>query len=365
MRYRENIKIKDIKIIMALLEVNGIDHAYPGKKVGLGGVSLRVESGQIGCLMGPSGAGKTSVLLCIAGLEPVSAGEICVGGRKLSAAGFNVPPEKRGVGMVFQDLALFPHLSVTDNIRFGGGDKNGAAADELCELCGLSDLRDAFPHELSGGEQQRAALARALATNPEVLLMDEPFSRLDETLRERLARQVREILKARGLTALFVTHNQNEAFLLADSGGVINQGVVCQWDDIYNLYHRPQCAFVADFVGDGALLRGILMPGGAVEMEMGILRGNGGNYGGFLLAPGDPVQVLLRPDDIQLAADDEGGIPARVEERAFRGPATLYSLRLASGAKVFSQWPSHFNFHPGDRVGVRAEVRDLVMFPAA
>ena len=347
---------------MALLEVDGINHAYPGKKIGLGGVALRVEAGQIGCLMGPSGAGKSTVLSCIAGLEPVSAGEIRIGGRKMSGANYLVPPEKRKVGMVFQDLALFPHLSVADNIRFGADDKNSAGVDELCELCGLSKLRDVFPHELSGGEQQRAALARALAAKPEVLLMDEPFSRLDETLRERLARQVSEILKARELTALFVTHNQHEAFLLADVGGVINQGVVCQWDDIYNLYRRPQCAFVAGFVGDGALLRGKLTAGGGVEMEMGVLRGGNNDHGGFLLAPGDAVQVLLRPDDIQLAED---GIPARVEERAFRGPTTLYALRLQSGARVFSQWPSHLNFHPGDNVGLRAEVKNLVLFPAA
>ncbi|MBE8158038.1 MAG: ABC transporter ATP-binding protein [Betaproteobacteria bacterium] len=345
---------------MALLEVNGIDHAYPGKKVGLGGVSLRVEEGQIGCLMGPSGSGKTTVLSCIAGLEPVNAGKISIGGRTLSVPGKTTPPEKRRVGMVFQDFALFPHLTVGENIRFGG--KNGAAIDDMCKLCGLSGLRDSYPHELSGGEQQRAALARALAAKPEVLLLDEPFSRLDETLRERLARQVRDIIKSRNLTALMVTHNQHEAFLLADVGGVINQGVICQWDEIYNLYRRPQCAFVADFVGDGALLRGKLAPGGGVEIEMGVLEGQA-KIGGFLLAPGDPVQVLLRPDDIQLA--DEGGVPAKVEERAFRGPTTLYALRLQSGGRVFSQWPSHFNFHPGDRVSVRAKVKDLILFPAA
>lgn len=348
---------------MAFLEVNSVDHAYPGRAVGLGGVSLQVEAGQIGCLMGPSGSGKTTVLSCIAGLEPVSAGQIVINGQQMSSADKTVPPEKRKVGMVFQDFALFPHLSVADNIRFGAGDQNGKAVDEMCELCGLSKLKDVFPHELSGGEQQRAALARALAARPQVLLLDEPFSRLDETLRERLARQVRDILKSRNLTSLFVTHNQHEAFMLADSGGVINQGVVCQWDEIYNLYRRPQCAFVASFVGDGALLRGILADGGKVEMEMGMLSGQS-RHGGFLLAPGDAVQVLLRPDDIQLAENGQG-VAAKVEERAFRGPTTLYALRLASGGRVFSQWPSHLNFHPGDEVKVRAQVKDLVLFPAA
>ncbi len=157
--------------------------------------------------------------------------------------------------MVFQDFALFPHLDVAANIRFGADNDN--TVDEMCELCVLSELHRAYPHELSGGEQQRAALARALAAKPEALLMDEPFSRLDESLRERLAKQVRDILKSRQLTTLFVTHNQHEAFLLADVGGVINQGVVCQWDNIYDLYRRPQCAFVADFVGDGALLQAV------------------------------------------------------------------------------------------------------------
>ncbi|MGI9306071.1 MAG: ABC transporter ATP-binding protein, partial [Gammaproteobacteria bacterium] len=344
---------------MALLEVERVDHVYPGKKVGLGGVSLRVPSGQIGCLMGPSGSGKTTVLSCIAGLEPIRAGAISVGGRQISAPGKTVPPEKRRIGMVFQDFALFPHLTVAGNIRFGGKDEK--IVDEMSELCGLSKLRDAYPHELSGGEQQRAALARALAAKPEVLLLDEPFSRLDETLRERLARQVRDILKSRRLTALMVTHNQHEAFLLADTGGVINQGVVCQWDEIYNLYRRPQCAFVAGFVGDGALLRGTMTSSGGVDMEMGVLDGCA-KIGGFLLAAGDPVQILLRPDDIHLA---ENGVPAKVEERAFRGPTTLYALRLQSGGRVFSQWPSRFNFHPGDNVSVRAEVKDLVLFPAA
>ena len=347
---------------MALLEVSRINHAYPGKAIGLGGVDLRVESGQIGCLMGPSGAGKTTVLSCIAGLEPVSAGYIAIGDKRASSPDKMIPPEKRRVGMVFQDFALFPHLTVAGNIRFGGGGKNGKIVDEMCELCGLGKLRDAYPHELSGGEQQRAALARALACDPEILLLDEPFSRLDEDLRERLARQVRDILKSRNVTALMVTHNQHEAFLLADVGGVINGGVICQWDDIYNLYRRPQCAFVAGFVGEGALLRGTLTTDGAVDMEMGVLSGDA-RIGGFLLAPGDPVQVLLRPDDIELSP--QNGVPAKVEERAFRGPSTLYALRLESGGRVLSQWPSHLNFHPGDNVSVRAKVKELVLFPAA
>ena len=346
---------------MPLLEVSNIDHAYNGKAVGLGGVSLAVEQGQIGCLMGPSGSGKTTVLSCIAGLEPIKSGSIIINRQTVSGGGVFVPPEKRRVGMMFQDFALFPHLTVGGNIRFAA--RNGADIDDLCALCGLENLCESYPHELSGGEQQRAALARALATEPDVLLMDEPFSRLDESQRERLARQVRDILTARHLAALMVTHSQREAFLVADVGGVINQGVICQWDDIYNLYRRPQCAFVAEFVGDGALLRGALTADGGAQTEIGLLRSEDGTcIGGFLSVPGDTVQVLLRPDDIQI---DEAGMPARVEARAFRGPTTLYALRLQSGGRVYSEWPSHLNFHPGDSVSVRAAVKDLVLFPAA
>ena len=345
---------------MSDLEIINIDHAYPNKNVGVSGISLHVPSGKIGCLMGPSGSGKTTILSCIAGLEPVRAGRIVIGGKTVSEPHKTMSPETREVGMVFQDFALFPHLTVAQNIAFGN--KNAAIVDEMCELCDLKQLRNSYPHELSGGEQQRAALARALATKPKILLLDEPFSRLDETLRKRLAKQVGNILKSRRLTALMVTHNQNEAFLLADVGGVINQGVICQWDDIYNLYHRPQCAFVAGFVGDGVLLRGKLIKKDTVETEMGTLIDDNIPADNFLLAPGDVVQVLLRPDDVELV---DNGIPAQIEERAFRGPSTLYTLRLSSGNLIFSQWPSRFNFYPGDNVSVRAHIKDVVLFPAA
>lgn len=348
---------------MHQLEVESVSHRY-GARATLDGVSFRVDSGEIGCLLGPSGGGKTTALLCVAGLEPVARGEIRIRGQRVAAPGFSVAPEKRRVGMVFQEFALFPHLTVAANVAFGLG-RDGAArarVDEALALCGLEELGDARPHELSGGEQQRAALARALAPRPDLLLLDEPFSSLDDDLRERLARQVRDILKSQKATALLVTHNQHEAFAMADAGGVLNQGELCQWGEIYNLYHRPQCAFVADFIGDGALVDGALAGDGAVEISLGRVAAGGGGGLGPLARAGDPLRVLLRPDDIVLRG--ESGRPATVVEKRFRGANTRYTLRLANGERVYSSWPSRENFEIGAEIRVGIEVRHLVCFPS-
>ena len=351
---------------MSLLQLNSVVHGY-NKRCVLNGVSFSLEKGQIGCLMGPSGSGKTTVLLCIAGLERLSGGAITLSGVEISGAQTHVPPEKRRVGMVFQDFALFPHLSVTDNIAFGLRHlHNGTVVKkvaEMLELCDLQAYASAYPHELSGGEQQRVALARALATDPDLLLLDEPFSCLDAALHEKLSAEVRDILKARRQTVLMVTHNQNEAFLTADIGGVINEGAICQWGEMDSLYHRPRCTFVAGFVGDGVLLAGRMQSDGAVEGALGRLVGSEMDSNPLIRA-GDPVQVLLRPDDIVLV-DSEAAAPAVVERRAFRGATTLYSLRLkASGEKVISVCPSHTTYAAGDTVAVQARVRQLILFPA-
>ena len=351
---------------MAGLEISGLVHRY-GNVAAVNHVSLSLQDGEIGCLLGPSGSGKTTVLACVAGLENPSAGVVRIGGREVCGEGKNTPPEKRGVGMVFQDFALFPHLTVRENIIFGsnGEGKSGKTkrTKELEELCGISEVAASYPHELSGGEAQRAALARALANEPAVLLLDEPFSRLDAALRERLMKEVRAIVKRGGVTTLMVTHNQHEAFTIADVGGVINQGAICQWDDIYNLYHRPQCAFVAGFVGDGALIAGKLTADGAAQTKLGLLRGeNGPLAAGGLARDGDAVKVLLRPDDVVTV--EEGGAQAIVAERAFRGPTTLYTLKVGDDETVFSELPSHSNFAVGDNVRIEARPRHLVLFPS-
>jgi iron(III) transport system ATP-binding protein len=321
-----------------------------------------LQPGRIGCLLGPSGCGKTTVLRCIAGFEPVQGGEIALSERVVSRPGLQVPPEKRGIGMVFQDYALFPHLSVTQNIAFGLSRLTGAQAANrtaaMLELVGLSETADVYPHELSGGQQQRVALARALAPAPDLLLLDEPFSNLDVDLRERLSLEVRAILKAAGTTAILVTHDQHEAFALADEIGIMKDGAIEQWDSAYNLYHRPRTRFVADFVGQGVFLRGIAAANGRMATEFGELEGEWPTR----VPPGGAVDLLLRPDDI--IHDDASPWQAEVTAKAFRGAEFLYSLKLASGTRLLSLVPSHHNHAIGERIGIRLAIDHVVAFPA-
>jgi iron(III) transport system ATP-binding protein len=266
-----------------------------------------------------------------------------------------VPPEARRIGMVFQDYALFPHLPVEGNIAFGlrgARAERAARVRQLAELAGLSAALDKYPHELSGGQQQRVALARALAPRPELLLLDEPFSNLDVDLRERLSLELRDIIKASGATAILVTHDQHEAFAIADEIGVLHQGRIQQWDSAYNLYHRPANRFVADFVGQGVFLPARPREGGKLEIELGILEGSSRGK--------ESVEVLLRPDDV--VHDDAAPTQAEVVHKAFRGAEILYTLRLASGRKVLALVPSHHNHALGERIGIRLDVDHVVAF---
>lgn len=234
-------------------------------------LSLSLEQGQIGCLLGASGCGKTSVLRAIAGFEPICGGAICLRDTVLSSTACHVDPEQRRVGMMFQDYALFPHLNVAKNVGFGlrrlPRAERRDRVMELLELVGLEGCSRRYPHELSGGQQQRVALARALAPRPELLLLDEPFSNLDVDSRERLAFEVRDILKKAGHTAILVTHNQAEAFAIADRIGVMRQGRILQWDTPYALHHAPKSDFVADFIRRETLIE---------KRAQAYLRGNDG-----------------------------------------------------------------------------------------
>src|SRR5688500_10977387 len=286
-----------------LLEVENLRHAY-GKQEVVRGLSFSLARGAIGCLLGPSGCGKTTVLRCIAGFEPVHIGSIRLAGKIVSGPGVMVPPELRRIGMVCQDYALFPHLSVAENIAFGlhslARAERKLRTHELAELVGLGNALQKYPHELSGGQQQRIALARALAPRPDLLLLDEPFSNLDVDLRERLALEVRHILKELGTTAVLVTHDQHEAFAIADQIGVMNQGVIVQWDDAYNLYHRPADRFVADFIGQGVFTPGTVdLPNQRVQIELGSLPlWQGVNVCATGERDARQVDVLLRADDV-------------------------------------------------------------------
>ena len=342
-----------------LLEVTALHHGYNGHRV-LKDFSLSLVRGQIGCVLGPSGCGKTTALRCIAGFERISAGRIAVNGQEVSRAGRTVPPEQRRIGMVFQDYALFPHLTVSENVGFGLRHLDAAARarriGELLELIGMSRAAERYPHELSGGQQQRVALARALAPQPQLLLLDEPFSNLDVDLRERIGLEVRDILKQQNMTAILVTHDQQDSFAIAEDIGIMRNGRIEQWGSPYDLYHRPATRFVADFVGQGAFLPGTVLADRRIQLELGVFQAN---------VPGDwptgtVVDVLLRPDDI--LHDDASRMQAQVLYKAFRGAEFLYTLQLPGGGRVMSLVPSHHNHSIGERIGIRLEIDHLVAF---
>jgi iron(III) transport system ATP-binding protein len=339
------------------LVLDHIDIAYGARTV-VEGLSLTLARGRIGCLLGPSGCGKTTVLRAIAGFEPLTAGEIRLDGERVSFPGWELPPERRRIGMVFQDHALFPHLSVADNVAFGlrGVAEARQRVHQMLETVGLAHAAARYPHELSGGQQQRVALARALAPQPRLLLLDEPFANLDVELRERLGGELRGLLAASQTTALLVTHDQHEAFAIADEIGVMSEGRIQQWDNAYQLYHRPANRFVADFVGEGVFLPGAVSNGTQLRLELGEVRSSHH-------LPDGVVDLLLRPDDV--VHDDASPLLAEVVAKAFRGAEFLYTLKLPSGATVLSLVPSHHNHAIGERIGIRLELDHVVAFPCA
>jgi iron(III) transport system ATP-binding protein len=332
-------------------------------------VSLGLRDGDIGVLIGPSGCGKTTLLRAIAGLEPVSSGEIRLSGQLVSSRDTQVAPEARRIGMVFQDYALFPHLDVGRNVGFGISHLPAAErlqrVREVLDLVGLAGTEARYPHELSGGQQQRVALARALAPRPQLLLLDEPFSNLDVELRERLAHEVRNILKAAQATALLVTHDQLEAFAIGDTIGVMHEGRLHQWDDAYTLYHRPTTRFVADFIGHG-----VFAPATIREVNRQIVVQTPlGELTDVAECPlpcafsGGECDVLLRADDI--VHDDDAPVKAEIIRKAFRGSEFLYTLRLEGGQTVMAHVPSHHDHKLGEWIGIRPEVDHVVTFNRA
>ena len=349
------------------LTLDNIDVRYAGQpKPAVHGVSLNLQAGQIGVLIGPSGCGKTTLLRAIAGLEPLAAGHIQLSDRVVSRLGWTEVPEKRRMGMVFQDYALFPHLTVAGNIGFGLYGQSLAVKKsrirDVLELVGLEGVQDRYPHELSGGQQQRVALARALAPKPDLLLLDEPFSNLDIDLRERLAIEIRAILKAAHATALFVTHDQMEAFAIGDVIGVMHEGQLAQWADAYHLYHRPTSRFVAEFIGHGVFIPGLRRTvSGRIEVQtvLGDLSDESTHASSEESVEGH-CHVLLRADDI--VHDDAAPVKAEIVRKAFRGSEFLYTLKLESGDIVLAHVPSHHDHKLGEHIGIRAEVDHVVTF---
>jgi iron(III) transport system ATP-binding protein len=343
----------------ALLELSEVELNY-GDTAVVRNMSMHVNAGEIACLLGASGCGKTTVLRAIAGFNALAGGTITFDNVVIARRGYAVAPERRGLSMVFQDHALFPHLSVLANVQFGieklPSTERLARAEKLLALVGLSGYEERFPHELSGGQQQRVALARALAPQPQLVLLDEPFANLDTDLREHLGRAVRQVLKATNTAAVLVTHHQDEAFALADRVGVMHQGAVAQWDTAYNLYHEPANRYVANFIGEGVFIPGTLTARDRVESSLGVIHGNRM----YPFALGTRVDLLIRPDDIQ--PDPAGDIDCRVVGRQFRGAETLYELELQDSVQIMARFPSHMDHAIDEHVRVRVDAEHLVVF---
>ena len=346
---------------MALLELSHVTRRYaPDRPPAVDGLSLSLDAGLILALLGPSGCGKTTTLRLIAGFEPPDAGQITLGGRLMAAADGRaaVPPEERSVGVVFQDYALFPHLTVEDNVGFGlrhlARSERRGRVGRILDLVGLGEFGARYPHELSGGQQQRVAVARALAPGPALILLDEPFSNLDADLRAQMRDEVEKVLRATGTTAVFVTHDQEEAFTIADQVGVLNQGRLEQVGPAETIYHRPATPFVAEFVGAADFLPGLVTSQGIVT-EIGVF----GNL--EAREPGEKVRVMIRPDDVTFVPDERG--EAVIVRRYFRGSENLYCLGLPSGHRVHSSQPSAVAFPTGMRVRPEAHVLHVVTFP--
>ncbi len=381
--YTDSIKVSPKSKSITTKSINATDAYFSVQDLIVGyddtiivnGLSFDLQQGEIGCFLGYSGCGKTTALRALAGLEQSRGGTIVLNDQyltdKTAGNAFTVAPAKRGMGMVFQDYALFGHLSVAKNIAFGlnkwsAADKKARVA-EMLSLVELTEHADKRPNELSGGQQQRVALARALAPKPKLLLLDEPFSNLDVVLRESLAMNVRDILKRTNTTAILVTHDQNEAFALADKVGVMDKGKLVQWATPSELYHEPINPFVAEFVGEGAMIDGIIKEGrvetalGDIYRRMEVHDESGQpQYCKYDYPNGTPIKVLVRPDDI--IHDDDSTQTALVIGRVFRGANYLYRLQLDDGQTVLSLVASHHNHEIGSQIGILPILEHIVVF---
>ena len=333
-----------------MISARDVTVAY-GDTVAVDGLSLEVPAASLVALVGPSGCGKTTVLRAIAGFEKPLDGTIEIRGRVVADASIDVPPERRKVGMVFQEFALFPHITVGENVGYGvHGAERVTRVSEVLSLVGLDRHADRYPHELSGGEQQRVALARALAPRPDVVLLDEPFSNLDATRRERMRRELRRIVRATGVTALFVTHDQAEALAIADHIAVMRDGRVVQAGAPDEVYAGPVSPWVGTFLGDATLFDGIVA-GGTVATSVGAVSTN--------VPDGSAVTVLVRPEWVEPVVDDRGA--CSVVDREFYGHDQRVSIAVAGGDTIDALVSGRRAIQVGERVSVSFNV--AIVFP--
>jgi len=348
-----------------VLELADVSKDFGAERV-IEDLSLSVADGEILTLLGPSGCGKTTTLRLIAGLERPDGGSVAVNGRTVSGDGTFVPPERRGVGVVFQEFALFPHLTAAENVAFGIDDwpheEQAERVDELLELVGLEAHRDSHPDELSGGQQQRVALARSLAPNPETLLLDEPFSNLDVDLRVEMREEVRRILKEAGVTAVSVTHDQEEALSISDRVAVMHDGQIEQVGSPDRVFQHPESRFVAGFLGHASFLSGYLS-GDTVHTDVGEIPRES-IHGLAEAYDGTKLDVLVRPDDVVAAPPEDGG-NGEVIYRQYLGPTVLYRVELDNDDVVECMHNHTDQVAVGERVAVEVVAdHDLAWFPA-
>ncbi|WP_439814913.1 ABC transporter ATP-binding protein [Zavarzinia sp. CC-PAN008] len=342
---------------MPALELGQVGHRY-GAFEAVAGVDLAVGPGEVMCLLGPSGCGKTTVLRLVAGLERLQAGRIAIGDETVAGRGVHVAPEARQIGLIFQDYALFPHLSVAANVAFGLGGEAAArrrTALAALERVGLQHLADSFPHMLSGGEQQRVALVRALAPGPRVMLMDEPFSGLDVRLRDRVRDETLALLSGAGVATLLVTHDPEEAMRMADRIAIMRQGRIVQQGPPAELYDHPVDAGVARFFSEVTELAGIVQ-GGRVMTPFGSVPAS--------LAEGTVVQVLVRPHGVRLAGPGSGdaAMPASVHAVRILGSEVLATLESPVGTRIVARLPRHLAPSPGEAVTLELDPAEAHVF---
>ena len=340
------------------LEIEDISLSIGGTLI-LDNLSLSIGEHEIISLIGPSASGKSSLLRIIAGFENIDSGKVKLNGLIVDDRSTIVQPQNRNIGIIFQDLALFPHLSCKDNILFGitnhSATHKNQRLDRLCNLLDITSIIDKYPHEISGGQQQRIAIARALAPGPEILLLDEPFSALDEELKETLIHDVKNLLQEEKITTIMITHNIKEAFQLSDKIAFLDSKKIIQFDTAYNLYHKPYTKEIANFCGIGSFINGTVIDANHVSTTLGDLFGDASKF-----QIGSNVSVMIRPDDI--IHDDDSAQSAKVLEKVFFGSDFLYKLELFEGEKIFCYTPSHHNHSVNEVIGIKSAIDHLILF---
>ena len=342
---------------MSTLNIENVHSDYHGQVI-LSGLNLNIQQGEIAALLGPSGCGKTTLLRAIAGLQPITQGLISINGRLLSAGDIFIPSDQREVGMIFQDYALFPHLTVAENILFGvkGLSKveRQQRLDEMLTLVKLDGLAKRYPHELSGGQQQRVSIARALAYEPELLLLDEPFSNIDAKVRSEMMLEIRAILKQRNVSAVFVTHSKDEAFVFADKLALFNEGAIAQYGSAETLYSHPSNKYVAEFLGKGNYVAATVID----EMTVATPIGEAKSSQSMELAIGYHGELLLRPEQIEIIADEQG--LGRIIERRFLGSVCHYRVQVDN--HIFDIKTAQIGLEVGQSVSFKILEHALVLF---